>query len=68
LGKLGLGDIEFDRTTARPYEEQFWEQFDILFGLSEEHMLKELPIFVTDPSDKAKVEALIAGREKEALG
>jgi len=31
-------------------------------------MLKQLPTFVTDPSNKAKVEALLAGRKKEALG
>jgi hypothetical protein len=31
--------------------------------LSEEGLNRELPVFVTDPSNKAKVEALIAGRK-----
>lgn len=30
-------------------------------------MLKELPAFVTDPSNQAKVEALIAGNKKEVI-
>ena len=36
--------------------------------LSEEDMMRELPTFVIDPSNKAKVEALFAGRRREALG
>jgi len=31
-------------------------------------LLEELPYFVTDPSNKAKVEALYAGRKREAIG
>ena len=65
---LGLDNIEFDDRTARPYEEQFWESFDILLELSEEELLRELPSIVIDPSNKAKVEALLAGRKKEAIG
>jgi hypothetical protein len=68
MEKLGLGAIEFDRSTAQPYEEQFWDQFDFIMELTEEDMLKELPTFVVDPSNKAKVEALYAGRRKEAIG
>jgi len=30
--------------------------------LTEEDMIKELPLFVTDPKNQAKVEALLAGR------
>lgn len=50
-----------------PFEQQFWEFFDLRFDLTEEELLRELPKFVTDPSNKAKVEALYAGRSKEAL-
>ena len=50
-----------------PYEQQFWEQFDILMELTEEEMMKELPSFITDPNNQAKVEALLSGRNKEVL-
>jgi hypothetical protein len=65
---LGLSRVEIDRKTAQPYEEQFWDQFDVIFELSEEGLARELPAFVTDPANKAKVEALIAGRKGSALG
>lgn len=35
--------------------------------LTEEGMMKELPLFVVDPTNKAKVEALMAGRKEEIL-
>ena len=31
-------------------------------------MMKELPAFVVDPSNRAKVEAVIEGRRQAALG
>jgi hypothetical protein len=60
---LGLSKVEIDTKTAQPYEEQFWDQFDVIFELSEDGLQRELPAFVTDPSNKAKVEALIANRK-----
>jgi len=51
MEKLGLGLIELDRLTAMPYEQQFWEQFDVVMNLSEEEMRNDLPLFVTDPSN-----------------
>ena len=36
--------------------------------LNEDEMIRELPTFVTDPTNQAKVEALIAGRKREAIG
>ena len=60
---LGLSKIEVDRKSAQSYEEQFWDQYDVIMELSEEGLNRELPVFVTDPSNKAKVEALIAGRK-----
>lgn len=65
---LGLSHVEIDRKSAEPYETQFWEQYDVLFELSEEGLARELPAFVTDPANKAKVEALIAGRKGTQIG
>lgn len=64
MEKLGLDHINIDRKSAQPYEEQFWEQFDLIQNLNEEEMRQELPYFVTDLSNKAKVEALLA-QEKD---
>ena len=63
MESLGLNKIEVDRKSAQSYEEQFWDQYDVIMELSEEGLNRELPVFVTDPSNKAKVEALIAGRK-----
>ena len=65
MEKLGLSDIEFNKHTSMPYEQQFWEQFDIIMQLSEEEMMRELPLFVTDPANKSKIEAILEGRRKE---
>lgn len=62
MEKLGLSQITVNKKTAQPYEEQFWEQYDVLQDLTEEEMRKELPVFITDPSNQAKVEALLADR------
>jgi hypothetical protein len=70
LKALGIGEIEFDHTTAKPVEEQFWASFDTVYNLSEKDMREKLPYFVTDPNNRAKVEALLSGGEnaKDALG
>lgn len=65
MEKLGLSNVEFSRETAMPYEQQFWEQFDIIMGLSEDEMRQELPNFITDPSNQAKVDALLADKSGE---
>lgn len=62
MEKVGLDSIEIDRKSAQPYEEQFWEQYDVIQNLSEEEMKKELPVFITDPSNQAKVEAILQDR------
>lgn len=51
MSKLHLDNIEFSRVTSKPYEEQFWEQFDVLMDLSEENMIEQLPYFVADPTN-----------------
>ncbi len=38
MDKMGLGLIELDRLTPMPYEQQFWEQFDVVMNLSENEM------------------------------
>jgi len=38
LDTMGLNVVEFNKHTAMPVEEQFWEQFDIIFDLSEKEM------------------------------
>ena len=67
MEKLGLDHIEIDRKTAQPYEEQFWEQYDVIQDLNEDEMRRELPVFITDPSNQAKVEALLSGRKSVSL-
>ena len=61
LEALDLGDIEIEQTTAMPVEEQFWQQFDGFYQLTPDKMRKELPNFITDPSNLAKVSALLEG-------
>lgn len=67
LDTLGLGSVEFTQTTSMPAEEQFWQQFDGNFELTEAEMRKELPLFINDPSNLAKVEALLQAGEQPQL-
>jgi len=67
LETMGLGAIEFDPHTAQPVEEQFWDQFDGVFALNEVEMKEELPNFITDPNNRAKVEALLGGDADAAI-
>lgn len=67
LDTLGLGSVAFTQTTSMPAEEQFWQQFDGTFELTEADMRKELPLFINDPSNLAKVEALIQAGEQPQL-
>lgn len=67
LDTMGLGAIKFSDVSAQPFEEQFWEQFDGVFALSEKEMRSELPNFITDPNNRVKVDALLAGHSEQAL-
>lgn len=40
LEAIGLGNAVFDHTSAEPVEDQFWNQFDGIFELSENEMRK----------------------------
>ena len=66
LDALQLGNMEFSNMTAMPLEDQFWQQFDGFFQLTETSMRKELPNFISDPSNLAKVQALIDGGAETA--
>lgn len=59
LDQLELNDVTFSMHTSMPVEEQFWQQFDGFYQLTEQSMRKELPLFITDPNNLAKVQALI---------
>jgi hypothetical protein len=61
LKTMGLDAVEFNHNTAQPLEEQFWDQFDGVFNLTEAEMRSDLPLFITDPNNRARVEALIGG-------
>lgn len=51
--------IEYDTTSSQPVEDQFWDQFDGVFGLTEEGLKKDLGVFITDARDRSKVEAIL---------
>jgi hypothetical protein len=40
--------------------------FDGLYGLNEAEMKREMPSIITDPSNQAKVNALLAGRPESS--
>lgn len=56
---LGLDEIVFNNKTSEPVDEQFWKHFDVMFEITEVGMRKDLPHFCVDPSNRAKVEALL---------
>ncbi len=60
---LGFNNIELSDKTAEPYEEQFWNGFDGLYNLTEAELKQDLQLIVTDPNNRAKVEALMASYE-----
>lgn len=59
LDQLELNEVKFSMLTSMPVEEQFWQQFDGFNQLTEQSMRKELPHFITDPANLAKVQALL---------
>jgi len=66
MSALGLDNIEFNTLhTAEPIEEQFWNQFDGIYDLNEEDMKAELDVIISDPSNRAQVEAIL--KEHEAI-
>jgi len=64
---IGMCQIPITKLTAESFEDQFWTNFDGQQGLTELQMREELPFFITDPSNRMKVEALMEGRNDAAL-
>lgn len=60
---LGFDSFKFSKKTSEPFEEQFWRHFDLHFNVTEVGLRKELPFFCVDPSNRAKVEALLASKD-----
>lgn len=65
---LQLNEIPIDTNSSEPPEQQFWRAIDYVFELTEEGLKEEMPYFVTDPRQQDKVNALLEGRNEEALG
>lgn len=65
LSAMGFDTVEFTNKSSMPLEEQFWEQFDGMYDLSEKEMKEDLELFVTDPSNRAKVEAILASHQAQ---
>lgn len=65
MDTMGLGACDFNEFTAMPTEEQFWQQFDGIYELTEAEMKRELPNIVTDPSNLSKVNALLEGHTQQ---
>ena len=59
LAALGLDSSP--TSSAEPYEDQFWNRFDNVFELREEQMEQDLPLFVTDPAEQSRIEAIMDG-------
>jgi len=64
---IGMCQIPITKLTSESFEDQFWTNFDGQQGLTELQMREELPFFITDPSNRMKVEALMEGRNDAAL-
>lgn len=64
---IGMNEIEIDRKTSEEFETQFWNNFDGVYNLNEASLREEIPYFVTDTSNRMKVEAIMEGRAAEAV-
>ena len=62
MSAIGMNTIELTTKTAETFESQFWSNFDGQFTLTELQMREDLPVFITDPSNRMKVEAIMDGR------
>ena len=56
---MGMDAVEFNHKSAEPLVEQFWTQFDGMFDLTEAGMKEDLPLIVTDPNNRAALEAVL---------
>ena len=62
---IGMNDVALTMDTAEDYESQFWSNFDGVYNLTEVALREEIPYFITDTSNRMKVEAIMEGRAQE---
>jgi hypothetical protein len=65
MSAMGFDAVEFNTKTTRPLEEQFWEQFDGLYELTEASLKEDMPVLITDPTNKAAIEALMTDSQEQ---
>jgi len=53
------------KLTAESFEGQFWSTFDHQFSLTELEMREKLPLFISDPSNRSQVEALMEEKTQQ---
>jgi len=63
MSAVGMNDVALSLTTAEDLETQFWNNLDSSYNLTEAGLREELPYFITDPSNRMKVEAIMEGRQ-----
>jgi len=59
---LQLNELPIDANSTELPEKQFWRHIDYVFELTEEGLREELPLFVTDPRQQDKINAILEGR------
>lgn len=64
---IGMNEAELTVTTAEGFEDQFWNNFDGTYNLTDASLKEEIPYFITDTSNRTKVEAIMEGRDQDAL-
>lgn len=64
MDAVGLNGYPLDKTTAEPFEFQFWSNVDGHLGLSEQGLRAELPA-ITDPAGAMKAQALMGEETKK---
>lgn len=61
---IGL-QLNINNLTAEPFENQFWRTFDTQLGLTEVDMREKLPQFISDPSSRSQVQALMEEKTQQ---
>ena len=59
LEAVGLGKFEFNSSTPEPLECQLIAHIDAVFDVKEKDLNQALPFIVSDPRERAKIEALL---------
>jgi hypothetical protein len=65
MSAVGMNEVEISMLTAEDLETQFWNNLDATYNLTETGLREELPYFITDPSNRMKVEAIMEGRQEQ---